>query len=64
MPAVAERAAADQVVAGGLRYLTHYNQDWKLVPALATRIPTVEIGGVLLADGGMRVSWTIRPDAR
>jgi peptide/nickel transport system substrate-binding protein len=35
--------------------------DLKYVPDLATNIPTVENGGVVINGSGMDVTWTLRP---
>jgi len=75
LPAFAEMAAANQVVEGGVRYLTQYNREWALVPGLAKVIPTLENGGVALLDAKgqtvqdaadarkMRVTWTLNTHA-
>lgn len=45
----------------GALTLTAFDEGWRLIPWAATRIPTVENGGVaLLADGRMRVTWTLK----
>src|SRR6516162_9571734 len=42
--------------------LTTTDEHMKIVPLLATTVPTLENGGVRLrSDGGMDVTWTLRP---
>ena len=39
------------------------NERMEVVPLLATSVPTLENGGVVLRkDGGMDVTWTLRPE--
>ena len=41
------------------------NEKMEVVPLLAASVPTVENGGVVLRkDGGMDVTWKLRPDVR
>lgn len=41
------------------------NEKMEVVPLLAASVPTVENGGVVLrADGGMDVTWKLRPDVK
>lgn len=41
------------------------DENMNIVPLLASEIPTVENGGVVLrADGGMDVTWKLRPNVR
>ena len=41
------------------------DQDMQIVPLLAASVPTLENGGVVLRkDGGMDVTWTLRPDVK
>ena len=41
------------------------NEKMEVVPLLAASVPTVENGGVVLRkDGGMDVTWTLRPEAK
>jgi peptide/nickel transport system substrate-binding protein len=41
------------------------DQSMTIVPLLAASVPTIENGGVVLRkDGGMDVTWTLRPDVR
>jgi peptide/nickel transport system substrate-binding protein len=45
--------------------LTTTDERMEVVPVLATRVPTVENGDVrILADGGMDVTWRLRPGVR
>ncbi len=45
--------------------LTTTDDQMRVVPLLAEKVPTLENGGVLLrADGGMDVTWKLRPDVR
>jgi peptide/nickel transport system substrate-binding protein len=45
--------------------LTTTDEQMRVVPLLATTVPTVENGGVRLrGDGGMDVRWTLRPGVR
>jgi hypothetical protein len=38
------------------------NEKMEVVPLLAASVPTVENGGVVLrTDGGMDVTWKLRP---
>ena len=41
------------------------NERMEVVPLLATSVPTLENGGVVLRkDGGMDVTWTLRPEVK
>ena len=41
------------------------DESMAIVPLLAASVPTIENGGVVLRkDGGMDVTWTLRPDVR
>ncbi|MCA1584559.1 MAG: ABC transporter substrate-binding protein [Acidobacteria bacterium] len=41
------------------------DEQMRIVPLLATEVPTLENGGVTLrGDGGMDVTWKLRPDVR
>jgi len=45
--------------------LTTTDEQMRVVPLLAQEVPTVENGGVVLrADGGMDVTWKLRPNVR
>jgi peptide/nickel transport system substrate-binding protein len=45
--------------------LTITDEQMRVVPLLATQVPTIENGGVRLrGDGGMDVTWTVRPGVR
>jgi peptide/nickel transport system substrate-binding protein len=45
--------------------LTTTDQDMRVVPLLARDVPTIENGGVVLRrDGGMDVTWSLRPNIR
>ena len=45
--------------------LTTTDEDMNVIPLLATEVPTIENGGVrLTAEGGMDVTWKIRPNVR
>jgi peptide/nickel transport system substrate-binding protein len=45
--------------------LTTTDEKMNVVPLLATDVPTVENGGVRLrSDGGMDVTWKLRPDVK
>lgn len=45
--------------------LTTTDEQMRVVPLLAREVPTVENGGVVLrADGGMDVTWKLRPNVR
>jgi peptide/nickel transport system substrate-binding protein len=45
--------------------LTTTDEQMRVVPLLATEVPTVENGGVRLrGDGGMDVTWTLRPGVK
>ena len=42
--------------------LTTNDQNMRVIPVLAIEVPTLENGGVKLrADGGMDVTWRLRP---
>ena len=45
--------------------LTTTDEDMNVLPLLASEVPTLENGGVsLTADGGMDVTWRIRPNIK
>jgi len=45
--------------------LTTTDEQMRVVPLLAQEVPTLENGGVILrADGGMDVTWKLRPNIR
>jgi peptide/nickel transport system substrate-binding protein len=45
--------------------LTTTDEKMNVVPLLATEVPTLENGGVVLRpDGGMDVTWRLRPDVK
>src|SRR4029077_15720995 len=45
--------------------LTTTDDQMRVVPLLATEVPTVDNGGVRLrGDGGMDVTWKLRPDVK
>jgi peptide/nickel transport system substrate-binding protein len=45
--------------------LTTTDEEMRVVPLLAREVPTVENGGVVLrGDGGMDVTWKLRPNVR
>ena len=45
--------------------LTTTDERMEIVPLLATTVPTLENGGVRLrSEGGMDVTWTLRPGVR
>jgi peptide/nickel transport system substrate-binding protein len=45
--------------------LTTTDEQMRVVPLLATVVPTIENGGVKVrADGGMDVAWTLRPGVK
>src|SRR4029077_9246966 len=45
--------------------LTTTDEQMRVVPLLATEVPTVDNGGVRLrGDGGMDVTWKLRPDVK
>src|SRR3989441_8902875 len=42
--------------------LTTTDENMNVIPLLAAQVPTIENGGVRLgSDGGMEVTWTLRP---
>ncbi|MGH7469868.1 MAG: peptide ABC transporter substrate-binding protein [Longimicrobiales bacterium] len=45
--------------------LTTNDEDMRIVPVLASEVPTLENGGVIMrADGGMDVTWKLRPGVK
>lgn len=68
-PNIDEMAAKAYVLAMTQRPFTLYGPDWKLLPMLATGLPTIENGLAVeedLGDGkrGIAVTYTIQPEAR
>lgn len=60
--------ASEHIGRPGALSLTVFDEQWRLVPQAAERIPTVENGGVQLIDDGgagrMRVTWRLREGLR
>jgi peptide/nickel transport system substrate-binding protein len=75
LPWFAESVAAHQVTEAVSRSLTQYDRQWRLVPALATSLPSLANGSVVPLDEAgrpvadparaakMRVTWKLRPEA-
>ena len=60
-----EGMATVEVLATLFEPLTLYDDQHRLVPRLATEVPTLDNGGLrLLPDGKMESVWHLRPDAR
>jgi len=56
------QAETDIEVSGSMfDSLLNVTQDLKYVPNLATNIPTVENGGVVIKGAGMDVTWNLKP---
>ncbi len=75
LPYFSEGAGAHQVLEGGLRFLTRLTPQWELAPEMATRLPTLNNGDVVLLDAAgqptaqperaatMKVTWRLRTNA-
>jgi peptide/nickel transport system substrate-binding protein len=55
----------EDIQAGVVEGLVSNDEEMKIVPVLAAEIPTTENGGVVVrADGGMDVTWKLRPGVK
>lgn len=56
-----EMNAAEHIGRPGALMLTVFDEDWRLLPQAAERVPTVDNGGVVLDKSGtMSVTWTLK----
>jgi peptide/nickel transport system substrate-binding protein len=55
----------EDIEAGVVEGLVTNDEEMKIIPVLAAEIPTTENGGVIVrADGGMDVTWKLRPGVK
>ena len=55
----------EDIEAGVVEGLVTNDEEMKIIPVLAAEIPTTENGGVVVrADGGMDVTWKLRPGVK
>lgn len=55
----------EDIQAGVVEGLVTNDEEMKIIPVLAAEIPTTENGGVIVrADGGMDVTWKLRPGVK
>jgi len=55
----------EDIEAGVVEGLVTNDEEMKIIPVLAAELPTTENGGVIVrADGGMDVTWKLRPGVK
>jgi len=60
-PYLAKKPAANELAASMFNGLLTVTPDLKFAPDLATNVPTLDNGGVVLVGDGMDVTWNLKP---